>query len=81
MTPSCSNCNAFLQQSPDGGLCRARPPSVFLTILQPPPLTPMERQLLGGRTPQPQQQTTAYFPPMMKEGWCRDWQASDAVKN
>lgn len=62
---SCENCDAWMHQRGDDGLCRAEPPLPIMIGMG------QAAVVVGQAQVQPVIQS--YFPPMMKKGWCRCW--------
>lgn len=71
----CGLCDAWVCVDPKAGasgkrmgMCRANPPTPFITQGPPNPLDPSQR---------PTMQVIAQFPPMPEWGWCRQFDTAE----
>jgi hypothetical protein len=71
---NCGNCNAYMKENPIQGVCRAKPPVPILLGIK-------QRAVLQGLPDSgAEPMITSYFPPMRKEGWCREWEPTEAME-
>jgi hypothetical protein len=70
----CGNCNAYMKENPNQGVCRAKPPVPLMIGMA------KRHQLAGLPQQNAEPIVTSYFPPMRKEGWCREWEPTSEME-
>lgn len=75
MSDRCENCNAWLRERGNAGLCRANPPTpILLGVSQ-------SGGLLRTGVNQTEPVVATYFPTMTSHGWCRQWEPKNPQWN